>query len=64
MSALENDLEKVFWLGGSPCSGKSLISEILSRQSAGQLHSHFLLSRKIQGVFRRGIEMNYGPGKQ
>jgi len=48
MSALENDLEKVFWLGGSPCSGKSLISEILSRQSAGQLHSHFLLSRKIQ----------------
>jgi hypothetical protein len=27
-------LEKVFWLGGSPCAGKSSISEILSRDFA------------------------------
>jgi len=30
MSETEDRLKKVFWLGGSPCSGKSSISEILA----------------------------------
>ena len=30
MSETENRLKNVFWLGGSPCSGKSSISEILA----------------------------------
>lgn len=30
MSDLERKLEHVFWLGGSPCAGKSSISEVLA----------------------------------
>ena len=32
MSEPEDELNRVFWLGGSPCSGKSSISEILARR--------------------------------
>jgi 2-phosphoglycerate kinase len=32
MSEPEDGLENVFWLGGSPCAGKTSISEILSRR--------------------------------
>lgn len=32
MSEAEDWLKKVFWVGGSPCSGKSSISEILARR--------------------------------
>jgi len=32
MSETENRLSNVFWLGGSPCSGKSSISEILPQR--------------------------------
>ena len=32
MSDSEHQLEGVFWLGGSPCSGKSSISEIIARR--------------------------------
>jgi len=31
MSEAEDGLNRVFWLGGSPCSGKSSISEVLAR---------------------------------
>jgi 2-phosphoglycerate kinase len=32
MSDTEDELKKVFWLGGSPCSGKTSISEILAER--------------------------------
>jgi 2-phosphoglycerate kinase len=32
MSEPEDGLKRVFWLGGSPCSGKSSISEVLARR--------------------------------
>lgn len=31
MSESKNSLKNVFWLGGSPCAGKSSISEVLAR---------------------------------
>ena len=32
MSEIEKRLKSVYWLGGSPCSGKTSISEILASQ--------------------------------
>lgn len=32
MTETEDKLKNVFWLGGSPCAGKSSISEILANR--------------------------------
>lgn len=51
MSETEKELENVFWLGGSPCAGKSSITEIIaSRFDLEAYHVDEAFETQVQGL--------------